>query len=84
MNKQLKTLANPISREEGVSITKLEIDYVYFHDTSMQVYFKQGPSIAVPYTPAILKAFKDLEDVSFQAIDKPKEAVSPIDRAVEI
>lgn len=61
MKRQLD-LAAPFDRGNGLSQSKVELDYIYIHDDSFTVFTKQGNSISFPMNAQRQAFVEKLED----------------------
>ena len=64
-------LSSPIDRGNGLQQNKVEIDYIYVHDDSLDVYTKQGNTISIPMNPARQTFIEKLEDAIKAKLETP-------------
>lgn len=69
--KQIKDLIIPIAISDGIKVSKLEVNYVYFNDNDITIYYKQGITASVAYDVDIKKGLKAIEDAGSLKLTLP-------------
>lgn len=64
-------LATPITRDDGMSQTKVELDYVYIHEDKLTVYTKQGNAVTLAINPVLQDFVDKLEDKVKAKLENP-------------
>lgn len=64
-------LVTPITRADGLTQSKVELDYVYIHEESITVYTKQGNTVTLAMTPALQDFVDKLEDKVKSKLENP-------------
>jgi hypothetical protein len=67
--KRRLNLATPFPRDNGMTQTQVELDYIYIHDDHIAVFTKQGNVISLPITPGRQTMIDNLEDAIKARLD---------------
>jgi hypothetical protein len=71
MPKRSLTLTNPKDRGNGLTQTKIELNYAYINSDSFTVYTVQGNTITVPFDVPLQNFLIALEDAAKLIYDVP-------------
>lgn len=69
--KRKMELCEAIDRVDGLSQCAFEINYIYVHDDTLNVFTKQGNSVSIDITKEMQSTLESIEDAVKHKLENP-------------